>query len=511
VFEQLPPEFIGALPTDSSILRLSLYMLGGVFALVAVAIGLGVATLPVFFLTVYLLELPLKAGAATGFTVFKVATLVLRGLRRAPLRTALTYLALFVLTFVLCFIFAILTLVDNKLRDKEKNFRAIMTEKYTVPSQMPRGYVDKLTDLAMTLPEGERPVNGADDVMSWSFFFGTTDPKSMRPENIVFMFGLDPMRVLNIDKEGKYYSVLDDEFAEGLTDAERDYVYSVCREMKDDPRKIVLSQSRLDAMGLQVGQEIKVYSPVMYKDLEFKFTICAVLPKGKFDGLGFMNSRALFNALDSFRDETFYLDTSAMERKTKVAGVEHPLAQKCVNLIWIRLPNKAGFEKLAEMVADTKYFSNPVQAKMETESAGIGSFMDSFKDMFALMRYFIAPAMIIMMSLIVANAISISVRERRTELAVLKVLGFQPWHVMAFILGEAMLIGFLGGAISSSIAVFFLQQVKLQIAFLGAFKIPTVALLYAPLLGMAVAFAGSIGPALTARSVKVSEVFARVA
>jgi putative ABC transport system permease protein len=511
VYDQLPAEAMWGFGTDTSILRLWLYMLGGVFALVGASIAAGVLTLPVFFAIVYLLELPLKAGAATGLTIFKVATLVLRGLRRAPLRTALTYLALFVLTFVLCFIFAILTLVDNKLRDKEKNFRAIMTEKYTVPSQMPRGYIDKLTDLAMTLPEGERPVNGPDDVMSWSFFFGSTDARSLRPENIVFMFGLDPMRVINIDKEGKYYSVLDDEFVDGLTDAERDQVYAVCREMKDDPRKIVLSQTRLEAMGLTVGQEIKVYSPAMYKDLEFKFTICAVLPKGKFDGLGFMNSRALFNALDSFRDETFYLDTSTMERKTKQVGVEHPLAQKCVNLIWIRLPNKAGFEKLAEMVADTRNFSNPVQAKMETESAGIGSFMDSYKDMFGLMRYFIAPAMIIMMSLIIANAIGISVRERRTELAVLKVLGFQPWHVMAFILGEAMLIGLLGGAISSSIAVFFLQQVKLQIAFLGAFKIPTIALVYAPVLGMVVAFAGSIGPALTARNVKVSEVFARVA
>jgi putative ABC transport system permease protein len=376
---------------------------------------------------------------------------------------------------------------------------------------MPRGYINKLTDLAMTLPEGERPANGPDDVMSWSFFFGTTDTRSMRPENILFLFGLEPLRVINIDKDGKYYSVLDDELIDGLTEAERDLLYAACKEMTENPRKIVLSQTRLETMGLQVGQKIKVYSTAMYKDIQFEFEILGVLPKGKFDGLGFMNNRYLFNALDSFRDETFYLDTSTMERKTKVAGAEHPMAQKCVNLIWIRLPNKTGFEKLAEMVADTKNFSNPVAAKMETESAGIGSFMDSFKDMFSLMRYFIAPAMIIMMSLIVANAISISVRERRTELAVLKVLGFQPWHVMAFILGEAMLIGLLGGAISSSIAVFFLQQVKLQIAFLGAFKIPTVALLYAPLLGMAVAFAGSIGPALTARSVKVSEVFARVA
>jgi putative ABC transport system permease protein len=511
VDEALPPEFIGAIPTDTSILRLSLYMLGGLFALNGAAVVLGVVTLPVFFLVVYLFELVLKAGSATGLTSFKLATLVLRGLRRSPLRTSLTYLALFVLTFVLCFIYAILTLVDNKLTDKEKNFKAIVTEKYTVPSQMPRHYVDKLTDLAMTLPEDERPVNGKDDVMSWSFFLGSTDPKSMRPENALFMFGLDPLRVLNVDKNGNYYSVLDDEFVDGLSAAERDSVYSVCREMKEDPRKIVLSQTRLESMGLSVGQKIKVYSPILYKDIRFEFEICAVLPRGKFDGLGFMNSQYLFNALDSFRDETFYFDTAAMETKTKAVGVRHPLADKCVNLIWIRLPNKSGFQKLADMVDDPKNFSNPVAAKMETESAGIGSFMDAFKDMFSLMRYFIAPAMIVMMSLIVANAIGIAVRERRTELAVLKVLGFQPWHVMAFILGEALLIGFLGGAISSSIAVFWLQQVKLQIAFLGAFKVPTTALLYGPLLGMAVAFAGSIGPALTARKVKVSEVFARVA
>ena len=49
------------------------------------------------------------------------------------------------------------------------------------------------------------------------------------------------------------------------------------------------------------------------------------------------------------------------------------------------------------------------------------------------------------MSLVVANAISISVRERRTEMAVLKVLGFQPRHVMLLVLGEALLVGFLAG------------------------------------------------------------------
>jgi putative ABC transport system permease protein len=96
-------------------------------------------------------------------------------------------------------------------------------------------------------------------------------------------------------------------------------------------------------------------------------------------------------------------------------------------------------------------------------------------------------------------------------MAVLKVLGYQPRHVMLLVLGEAMLVGLLGGGMSSLMAYQMLGTFKLQIAFLGAFFVPVNALIYGPLLGMAVSFAGSIVPALTAKDVKVAEVFARVA
>src|SRR5262249_53383514 len=59
--------------------------------------------------------------------------------------------------------------------------------------------------------------------------------------------------------------------------------------------------------------------------------------------------------------------------------------------------------------------------------------------------------------------------------------------------------------LSASIAYYWLGAVKFQLAFLGEFKVPAMALVYGPLLGMAVALAGSIGPALTARRVEGSE------
>ena len=120
-----------------------------------------------------------------------------------------------------------------------------------------------------------------------------------------------------------------------------------------------------------------------------------------------------------------------------------------------------------------------VPIKLETASSGIGTWMASFKDIFWGMKYILVPAMIGIMCLVVANAISISVRER-PEMAVLKVLGFQPRHVMLLVLGEALLVGFLAGGMSSFLAWGMLGSFKFQIMFFGAFIVPKVALLYGP-------------------------------
>ena len=148
---------------------------------------------------------------------------------------------------------------------------------------------------------------------------------------------------------------------------------------------------------------------------------------------------------------------------------------------------------------------------METASSGIGSWLDAYKDIFFGMKYILTPAMVAIMCLVIANAISIGVRERRTEMAVLKVLGFQPRHVLALVLGEAVLVGLLAGAMAAALSWYGIGSLKLQIAFFGAFIVPWKALVLGPLLGVLVSVLGSIGPALSAKNVKVAEVFARVA
>ena len=284
-----------------------------------------------------------------------------------------------------------------------------------------------------------------------------------------------------------------------LTGEEKEMLERGIEAMNRNPQAIVMSKSRMKALNVQVGQRIKLYG-MNYKDLDGEFDIIGELPDGKYEGVTFMNMAYLLKGLDAY---------------ARTNGKQHAMADKCINLIWVKLPTKEAFERLSAIVdpADPKarrYFGSP-PIKLETASSGIGTWMASFKDIFWGMKFILVPAMIGIMSLVVANAISISVRERRTEMAVLKVLGFQPRHVMLLVLGEALLVGFLAGLMSSLLAWGLLGSFKFQIMFFGAFIVPKIALLYGPLLGMSVSFAGSLVPAMHAKNVRVAEVFAKVA
>jgi putative ABC transport system permease protein len=130
------------------------------------------------------------------------------------------------------------------------------------------------------------------------------------------------------------------------------------------------------------------------------------------------------------------------------------------------------------------------------------------------MRWLLVPAILSTMSLVIANAIGISVRERRAEMAVLKVLGFRPGQVMALVLGEAVLIGSVSGFLSAAGAYWVINKmvggIAFPVAFFPKFMVPGHALWWGPAIGTATAVLGSFLPAWSARTVKVNEVFSKV-
>ncbi len=477
----MPTDASGA-AFDPSAFLLSGYLVGALAAVVALAVLIGVLTLPLFFLAVFVLEQGARLLAeATGKLLFKVVLIMFRGLRRSPLRTSLTYVALFVFTAVLSMVYSVLSFLAAVTTEKEANFKAIVSEKHSLPSQMPPGYYDRFKAVLDQLPPENRPKNGDADVVSWTFVLTTTDPSSKRPENNLFMFALEPRKAL---------TMMDGLEPENLTAAEQKMLNDGVAAMEKNKQAIILSAGRLKKMNLRVGQRVRAYG-INYPDTAVEVEIVGTIPDGKWENLGFMN-KAYFDDI------------------IKAKGPDYAMKDKTLNLVWVRLPDRQSFEKLAALVDNPANFSGPA-AKLETASAGIGAFLDSLKDILFGLKYVLSPAMVCIMALVVANAISISVRERRTEMAVLKVLGFQPWHVMGLVLGEAVLVGVLAGAMSTFICWYGIGNLKLQLAFFGAFFVPWVVLVLGPTLGLLVSVAGSIGPALAAKDVKAAEVFAKVA
>ncbi|MBI1917089.1 MAG: ABC transporter permease [Planctomycetes bacterium] len=424
----------------------------------------------------------LVAGAVA---YYKQLRFIVKSLNRNKLRTGLTGVATAVLVFIITLIWSILWFLDLVTTEKAKDFKAIVTERWQLPSQMPVSYGNSLAEGAASRPGDIVP----QDNMTWQFFGGTIDPAKRTRENIVFFFCMEPRKLLTM-MDGI------DEFSE--TDLEK--LKRAISEMEKDKRKVVIGKERLEAMNKKVGERLKV-TGMNYQDIDLEVEIIGEFPAGRYGQSAVMNRDYLNDAMDDYN-----------RRLAKSKG-KHPLTEKSLNLVWLKIPDTDAFRRLSEQIESSSLYTNPA-VKCETASSGVASFLDAYRDLIWGMRWLLVPAILVTMSLVIANAISISVRERRTEMAVLKVLGYSPGQVMGLVLGEALLVGVVGGLLSSAGTYYFINEVmggvKFPIAFFPAFKIPRDALWWGPMIGGLTAFAGSFAPALAARSVKVSEVFSKI-
>ena len=93
---------------------------------------------------------------------------------------------------------------------------------------------------------------------------------------------------------------------------------------------------------------------------------------------------------------------------------------------------------------DTLFENSDAQTRTETEKAFAAGFI-SMAGNLALLLNGIGLAVAFTILLVTANTMSMAVRERRTEIAVLKTLGFSSARVMGLVVAEALLLGILGG------------------------------------------------------------------
>lgn len=534
-------------PPDVSLLEAAMFAGAWFFTALLLLTFLAIASLPVFFIALLLMELGLKITQNLPDPIgkySKIGGLVFRSLRRNLLRTSLTYAALFVLTGMLTFIYGIVKSIDDLTKEKEGQQMVILTERFGIPSTMPPGYQGAMEAELKKMAPADRPrplttaqrkelgiplspagdikaeeldrlfggdpatLSGTDrsrleqltdqgirdNTMTWSFVAATLDKDKPTKEKTAVFFVLDPDPISTemMGLQGLKKADLGEKRWKELMEA--------MDLLKQDKRNVVIGEDQLKIMNLKVGQEVKFYA-INYKDVEFECKIVAAFPSGT------RLSTAAAMQTDYFRAK---LD----EYKAK-KGQEHPVYKSSLNLMWVRMPNKPAFERLAGQVNESKEFQKPV--KLETFSALVGAVLEPLKDIINGM-WWIMLFIGIIMCLVISITIVIGVRERMAELAVMKVLGFLPWQVMWMVVSEAVLIGLYGGLLSAVVVILLPRFISWlnevlhgNLTFFDAMKFPLEFALYGPLIGIAVGLIGSALPSWNARKVKVSEVFAQVA
>jgi putative ABC transport system permease protein len=119
------------------------------------------------------------------------------------------------------------------------------------------------------------------------------------------------------------------------------------------------------------------------------------------------------------------------------------------------------------------------------------------------------------MLLVLGNTIAMGVRERTKEYAVLRAIGFEPWHVRFFAIAEAATLGIVSGAVGVGLGVLFVNKV------LGRFieenmggmlylRVETPTAILALALAIVLAALASLLPSIQAGRVSVTDALRRV-
>jgi putative ABC transport system permease protein len=436
------------------------------------------------------MSIPVLVGIALGTVLLVLAllrlffpnytSLVFKNVRRNLLRTTLASLAIIVLSLVVTAVWSILVPLDAYLTQRSADIKAIVSERWQVPSQMPYSYA---TTLERGAPSDRDDITIKDqDSMTWSFYFGTTDPAKMSFEDWAWFFVMDPRKVPTMMDELEH---IDPAYIEAMT---------------KKPEGVIIGKDRLKALRKQIGDRMRVTAIGTYKDLDLDIEVVGTFPDlPNYNQAGVMNRDYLQNSLDAYE----------RQRRQK-----HPAALHNLEMVWLRVPDSKSFSKLTNQIMSSPLYSNPA-VKCETASSGSSAFFDSYRDLLWIFKWLVVPSLLIGMALVMAMAISISVRERRTEMAVLKVLGFTPGRIMALVLGEAVLVGALSGLFSGLLCYALVNGtiggIPMPLAWIAMWPILADAFWWGMLFGIVTALVGSIWPARSARRIKVSEVFAKVA
>ena len=158
---------------------------------------------------------------------------------------------------------------------------------------------------------------------------------------------------------------------------------------------------------------------------------------------------------------------------------------------------------------DLQFANSPAETKTSSERAMAQSFVNQIGNIGAILRA-IVTAVFFTMLLVTANTMAQSVRERTSEIGVLKTLGFTNAGVLGLVLSESVLITVLGGALGLAGAwLLGIQFEPLFRQYLPGFRVPPDAVVLGVVFMVALGLVAGAVPALQAMRLRIVEALRR--
>lgn len=373
-------------------------------------------------------------------------SLVRKNLLRKKLRAALTLVSI-VIAFV---IFGVLMAFNGALNsgvDLAAADRLIVTHKINFTLNLPRAHVTRIA-----------AVPGVKQLTYQDWFGGYYQ----EPRNFVVSIAVEPDSFLNIYPE--YV----------LTPEER-------KAFLETRTGIIVGERLAQQYGWKLGDRLPLRSQI--------WTQADGSDTWQFDIVGIYTGRDPQTDTTSAYFHHDYFDEA------------RSFARDTVGWLTLQTESAAQNDAVAKAI-DATFANSAFETETKTEAAFQAAFVRQLGDI-GFIVLAVSSAAFFTILLIVGNTMMLAVRERTTEIAVMKTIGFTSGRIFGIVLAESLLLALVGGGIGLGIAAFLASGAQNAGGFLATMMVtPEIALIGLALM-VGFGLVTGLPPALRAMSIDV--------
>jgi putative ABC transport system permease protein len=175
----------------------------------------------------------------------------------------------------------------------------------------------------------------------------------------------------------------------------------------------------------------------------------------------------------------------------------------------LRVDNPDDSPRIAKAI-DDGFANSPNETKTQTESAFAANWVKQFGNIQFLIVS-IGAVVFFTLLLVTGNTMAISVRERTSELAVFKAIGYSDRAILFFVLAESLVIALFGGVLGMLSAVLLIPVLgKAMSGLLPSMVLSPAMLIFGLITAVLVGLASGLLPGLNAMHMRVVNALRRV-